>query len=66
MKFSWDPNKSASNKEKHGIDFNQAKDVFNDDNAIKDWLSKNTGKMKDIVNKLVVDLYHTDKILHSK
>jgi uncharacterized DUF497 family protein len=36
MKFSWDSNKSASNKEKHGIDFDQAKDVFNDDNAIVD------------------------------
>lgn len=34
MKFSWDPNKSASNQEKHGIDFNQAKDVFKDDHAI--------------------------------
>lgn len=36
MKFSWDPIKSASNKEKHGIDFHQAKEVFNDDKAIVD------------------------------
>lgn len=36
MKFSWNPNKSASNKEKHGIDFDQAKDVFKDDAAIVD------------------------------
>ena len=36
------------------------------DEAIKNWLGQNTGKLKDIVNKLVVDLYHTDKILHSK
>jgi len=36
MKFSWDPNKSASNKEKHGIDFDQTKEVFFDDNAIVD------------------------------
>lgn len=36
------------------------------DQAVKDWVVKNTGKMKDIVNKLVIDLYHTDQILHSK
>jgi hypothetical protein len=36
MKFSWDPNKSASNKVKHGIDFDQAKAIFEDDNAIVD------------------------------
>ena len=36
------------------------------DEAVKDWLVKNTGKLKAIVNKLVVDLYHTDRILHSK
>ena len=36
------------------------------DQAVRDWLNKNTDKLKDIVNKLVVDLYHTDQILHSK
>lgn len=36
MNFSWDPDKSASNKKKHGIDFDQVKDVFRDDNAIVD------------------------------
>ena len=36
------------------------------DEAVKDWLVKNTGKLKVIVNKLVIDLYHTDRILHSK
>lgn len=36
MKFIWDPDKSASNKEKHGIDFDQAKEVFMDNNAIVD------------------------------
>lgn len=30
MKFEWDENKNKSNIEKHGIDFNDAKDVFND------------------------------------
>ncbi|MBK7337790.1 MAG: hypothetical protein IPJ00_17260 [Saprospirales bacterium] len=36
------------------------------DKAVKDWLIQNTGNLKAIVNKLVVDLYHTDRILHSK
>jgi hypothetical protein len=36
------------------------------DQAVRDWLNENTGKLKDIVHKLVVDLYHTDQILHSK
>lgn len=36
------------------------------DQEVRDWLNKNTGKLKDIVQKLVVDLYHTDQILHSK
>lgn len=36
------------------------------DKAVKEWLSQNTSKLEDIVNKLVIDLYHTDQILHSK
>lgn len=42
MKFTWDQNKSNSNKVKHGIDFEQAKEVFEDENAILD-----KGKTKD-------------------
>ena len=30
MKFIWDENKNATNKIKHGIDFETAKFVFND------------------------------------
>lgn len=36
------------------------------DEAIKNWLNENTNKMKDVIHKLVIDLYHTDQILHSK
>lgn len=36
MKFTWDSDKSASNEKKHGIDFDQAKEVFSDPNAIVD------------------------------
>ena len=34
MEFEFDPNKSAGNKEKHGLDFTQAQTVWLDDNAI--------------------------------
>lgn len=37
-----------------------------EDEAVKEWLNNNTAKLKDLVNKLVTDLYHTDQILHSK
>ncbi len=35
--FEWDDNKNESNKKKHGIDFNDAKEVFKDkDSKIED------------------------------
>ena len=34
MEFEWDENKNKSNIDKHSIDFNDAKDVFKDDNSI--------------------------------
>ncbi len=34
MKFEWDANKNKSNQKKHGIDFNDAKDVFEDQSNI--------------------------------
>ena len=36
MKFTWDQAKSSSNKQKHGIDFAQAKEVFDDKYAVVD------------------------------
>ena len=30
MEFEWDENKNKSNQKKHGIDFNDAKEVFSD------------------------------------
>ncbi|WP_353480371.1 BrnT family toxin [Haliscomenobacter sp.] len=32
--FEWDENKNRSNQQKHGIPFEEAKDVFDDDNAV--------------------------------
>lgn len=34
-KFEWDENKNKSNQQKHGIDFEEAREVFQDDNAIE-------------------------------
>jgi uncharacterized DUF497 family protein len=33
MEFEWDENKNKSNAQKHGINFNDAKEVFNDENS---------------------------------
>ena len=35
MKFDWDPNKSLSNKAKHGIDFLYAQSLWTDGNRIE-------------------------------
>lgn len=35
IKFSWDKNKSESNKRKHGISFEEAQSVFYDENAVE-------------------------------
>jgi len=35
MEFEWDENKNKKNIRKHGIDFNDAKEVFKDEKAKK-------------------------------
>jgi len=35
MKFEWDPDKSVSNEEKHGIDFLTAQELWEDENRIE-------------------------------
>ena len=35
IKFEWDDKKSSSNKTKHGIDFDAAKDLWNDSNRVE-------------------------------
>lgn len=34
LKFEWDENKNTSNKRKHGLSFEEAREVFDDSNAI--------------------------------
>jgi uncharacterized DUF497 family protein len=35
MKFEWDVSKSATNKAKHGIDFDTAKNIWLDENRVE-------------------------------
>ena len=35
LKFDWDPIKNESNFKKHGVDFEEAKTVFSDDDAVE-------------------------------
>ncbi len=35
MKFEWDANKSRTNKSKHDLDFNAAKEMWNDSNRVE-------------------------------
>ena len=35
MKFEYDPAKSAANKDKHGLDFEEAQDLWLDDDLIQ-------------------------------
>lgn len=35
MEFEFDPDKSASNQNKHGIDFNQAQQLWTDPNRVE-------------------------------
>ena len=34
LRFDWDPRKSAANKRKHGVTFEEAATVFSDENAL--------------------------------
>ena len=35
MEFEWDENKNKKNKEKHGISFEEAKEVFKDEDRVE-------------------------------
>ncbi len=47
MKFEWDENKNKSNFEKHRIDFNEAKEVFKDENAVNYEIENSLKKYKE-------------------
>jgi uncharacterized protein len=49
-RFEWDPNKAAANLKKHGVNFEAAKDVFLDPNAL--------GPERDTDNPLFEERWH--------
>ncbi|MEA3450618.1 MAG: BrnT family toxin [Bacteroidota bacterium] len=62
MEFEWDENKNKSNQDKHGVDFNKAKDVFNDENKIDIDIENSEekyGEKRKIVIGAIVDIIHT-------
>ena len=68
MRYEYDNNKSISNKQKHGIDFEEAKLLWNDDNMVEIRTSYedeerfiNIGKI-DAKFYSVVTTYRGDKI----
>ena len=55
LKFEWDEEKNKLNKEKHGIDFNTAIHVFDDENRIE---------IYDIEHSIDEDRYNTIGLVH--
>ncbi len=69
MKFEWDDNKNKSNQNKHGIDFNKIKEVFDDSNRIEsEDARKNYGEKRYITigkvkNVILTVIYTTRKTI---
>lgn len=40
-KFEWNPNKNASNQDKHGVSFEDVKDIFDDEDRIQYMQNRN-------------------------
>ncbi len=60
MEFEWDENKNTVNKEKHGIDFNDAKKIFNDPNRTNyEDQRKNYGEKRWITVGFISSVYLT-------
>ncbi len=55
MKFEWDEEKNRANMAKHGIDFNIAMHVFDDENRIE---------IYDFEHSIVEDRYNTIGLVH--
>ncbi len=60
MDFEWDENKNGKNKEKHKLDFETAKEVFDDENRI-DFPDnrKDYGEKRRVTIGRIFELLHT-------
>ena len=56
MEFEYDNNKSIKNKEKHGIDFEEAKDIWLEDNVVVPALTRDESRHM-IIGKIGDNLY---------
>jgi uncharacterized DUF497 family protein len=67
MKFEWDDKKNQLNKEKHGIDFQMATAVFDDQNRLEEnSLQSEHGEIRTITigmmdSVLIITVIHTDR-----
>jgi hypothetical protein len=57
IKFEWDDNKSRTNKEKHGIDFETSKNLWLDENRIEIQASHPIEDRNIIIGKINKKLY---------
>ena len=68
MKYEYNENKSFSSKQKHGIDFEEAKDLWNDDRLLEIKTSFSTEERYINIGKIgtkfytIVTTYRKDKI----
>jgi uncharacterized DUF497 family protein len=59
MEFEWDENKNISNTIKHGINFGQAKQVFNDPYKIVFESEQESGEKRFIILGEILDLLYS-------
>jgi len=59
MEFEWDHNKNESNKKKHNISFEKAKQVFNDPNKINYESDQTKGEQRFIVLGEILDVLYS-------
>jgi uncharacterized protein len=68
MEFTFDPRKSASNKKKHGIDFYEARELWNDPDFIEIPVKTNDEQRFVVIGKIAgkhwsgIITYRTEKI----
>ena len=58
MEFEFDPNKSAANKEKHGLDFVEAQGIWLDDRSL-DLLAVSSGEPRRLAIGLIGERHWT-------
>jgi len=61
MKFEWDTEKSRANKAKHGIDFDAAKEIWNDMNRLEIQTSYPIENRRILIRKLGERLWSGDQ-----